>query len=268
MDEVKKFCVIGLPVSHSLSPMIHKEFAKQQGINIQYKMIEPDTEEHFETHAQSFFSKKGFGANVTIPFKEQAYNFANSYDESAIECDCANTLMLKGSEIRAFNTDGSGFINDFYNKDIFLSGKDILILGAGGSARSIINSLVKEDIGSINILTRTPDKAIQLIDKYKKSSDVYMYKDNSQYDIIVNTTPVSLIKKEIDFPCSIFKTDSLSYDLFYSKNNTIFQDWSDNNGARKSYNGLCMLIEQAALSFDIWNDFKPVTEGISKKLGF
>jgi shikimate dehydrogenase len=79
---------------------------------------------------------------------------------------------------------------------------------------------------------------------------------------------VSLIKKEIDFPNSIFKTDSLSYDLFYSKNNTIFQDWSDNNGVKKSYNGLGMLIEQAALSFNIWNDFKPVTEGISKKLGF
>ena len=175
MDEVKKFCVIGLPISHSLSPMIHKEFAKQQGINIQYKMIEPDSEEHFETHAQSFFSKNGYGANVTIPFKEQAYKFANSYDQSAIECDCANTLMLKESEIRAFNTDGKGFINDFYNKDISLSKKDILILGAGGSAKSIINSLVKEDIGSINILTRTPDKAIQLIDKYKNTKIIDDY---------------------------------------------------------------------------------------------
>ena len=83
MDEIKKFCVFGLPVSHSLSPLIHKEFAKQQGINIQYKMIEPDTEEHFETHAQSFFSKKGYGANVTIPFKEKAYEFASSHDSSA-----------------------------------------------------------------------------------------------------------------------------------------------------------------------------------------
>ena len=94
MDEVRKFCVFGLPVKHSLSPLIHKEFAKQLGINIQYKLIEPDSEEHFDTHAQSFFSKKGYGANVTIPFKEKAYNFADSCDSSAIECNCANTLML------------------------------------------------------------------------------------------------------------------------------------------------------------------------------
>ena len=128
MDEIRKFCVFGLPVKHSLSPLIHKEFAKQQGINIQYKLIEPDSEEHFDTHAQSFFSKKGYGANITIPFKEKAYNFADSYDTSAIECNCANTLMLKDNEIRAFNTDGLGFINDLTNKDISLSEKKILIL--------------------------------------------------------------------------------------------------------------------------------------------
>ena len=82
MDKIKKFSVIGIPVKHSLSPQIHKEFARQLGINIQYKMIEPDSEEHFETHVQSFFSKKGFGANITIPFKEQAYVFANDHDVS------------------------------------------------------------------------------------------------------------------------------------------------------------------------------------------
>lgn len=267
MDEIKKFCVIGLPAKHSLSPIIHKEFAKQQGINIQYKVIEPDTEEHFETHAQSFFSKKGYGANITIPFKEQAYNFADSYDESAIECSCTNTLMLKDNEIRAFNTDGQGFINDLVKKSISLLKKDILILGAGGSARSIINSLTKEDVQSISILTRTNDKATQLIDKYKDSCDISMYKDDSKYDIIINTTPVSLIKSEIHFPVSIFKPNSSSYDLFYSKNNTSFQDWSKNNGAKKSYNGLGMLIEQAALSFNIWNGFKPDTEALYKKLG-
>ena len=155
MDEIKKFCVFGLPVSHSLSPLIHKEFAKQQGINIQYKMIEPDTEEHFETHAQSFFSKKGYGANVTIPFKEKAYEFASSHDSSAMECESANTLFLINSEIKAFNTDGLGFMNDLKNKNISISGKNILILGAGGSARSIINSLVKENTMKISIFTRT-----------------------------------------------------------------------------------------------------------------
>ena len=110
MDEVRKFTVIGNPIGHSLSPAIHKEFARQQGINIQYKMIEPESEDHFETHTQSFFSKKGYGANVTIPFKELAFNFANEHDISALECECANTLMAHNGKIKAFNTDGEGFI--------------------------------------------------------------------------------------------------------------------------------------------------------------
>ena len=143
MDEIKKFSVIGIPVKHSLSPKIHQEFAKQQGINIQYKMIEPDSVNHFETHANSFFSKKGYGANITIPFKEQAFVFADDHDTSALECDCANTLILKNNKIKAFNTDGEGFIRDLKEKNISLVGKKVLIFGAGGSARSIVNSLSK-----------------------------------------------------------------------------------------------------------------------------
>ena len=268
MDEVKKFCVIGLPVSHSLSPQIHKEFAKQQGINIQYKMIEPDTEEHFETHAQSFFSKKGYGANVTIPFKEEAYNFSDSHDISAKECGCANTLVLRDNDIKAFNTDGIGFINDLKKKNILLADKHILILGAGGSAKSIINSLSKHSMGQLSILTRTTKKANDLIDKYNESIDISHYKDNSIYDIVINTTPISLSKNDIPFPKNIFKPSSISYDLFYSKTKTSFQDWSIANGADKTYDGLGMLIEQAALSYDIWNNFIPETKSISKLLGF
>ena len=85
MDEVRKFAVFGNPISHSLSPMIHKEFAKEQNLNMQYKAIEPESDD-FETHAQSFFSKKGIGANVTIPFKDQAYNFADEKDEVSAIC--------------------------------------------------------------------------------------------------------------------------------------------------------------------------------------
>ena len=268
MDEVRKFCVFGLPVKHSLSPLIHKEFAKQLGINIQYKLIEPDSEEHFDTHAQSFFSKKGYGANVTIPFKEKAYNFADSYDPSAIECNCANTLMLKDNEIKAFNTDGHGFINDLINKDISLSEKKILILGAGGSARGIINSLVKEKIGKIHILTRTISKADEIINQYKEFSEISHYKDSNKYDLVINTTPISLNGGSINFPTDIFEPNSVSYDLFYSKVETKFQSWSKENGAGKIYDGLGMLIQQAALSFDIWNNFKPDTKGLAEKLGF
>ena len=268
MDEIKKFCVMGIPVSHSLSPLIHKEFARQQGINIQYKMIEPDTEEHFETHAQSFFSKKGYGANITIPFKEEAYRFADSHDSSALECGCANTLMLKDNDIKAYNTDGSGFMKDLENKDVSLSNKNILVIGAGGSAKSIVNALTKYDPNRVNILTRTIEKADELIIKHKEAMDISHYHNDSKYDVVINTTPISLSENDITFPRNIFEPSSVSYDLFYSKSKTKFQNWSIENGASKSFDGLGMLIEQAALSFEIWNDFKPDTKGLTKLLGF
>ena len=268
MDEIKKFAVIGIPIKHSLSPIIHKEFAKQQGINIQYKMIEPDSEEHFETHAQSFFSKKGYGANVTIPFKEKAFLLADSHDESVIECGCANTLISQDNKIKSFNTDGEGFINDLIMKKIELLNKKILILGAGGSARSIINSIIKNNIDKIDILSKTKEKIDVLIDKYKDKSNISHYEDGSNYDLVINTTPVSLTNEKINFPTNIFNNKSIGYDLFYSKNNTSFQSWSQNNGATKVYDGLGMLIEQAALSYKIWNNFEPSTKDLKNKLGF
>ena len=268
MDEVKKFTVIGNPVGHSLSPIIHKEFAKQQGISIQYKMIEPESEGHFETHTQSFFSKKGYGANITIPFKELAFDFANDHDSSAIECQCANTLISENGKIKAYNTDGEGFIKDLRNKNINLIDKKVLVLGAGGSASSIINSLSKIDISQIDILSRTQQRVDRLIDKYKASSNISIYRENSEYDLIVNTTPVSMNNNEIKFPSSIFNNSSISYDLFYSKTTTSFQNWSENNNVAKSYNGIGMLIEQAALSYNIWNNYEPNTNTLEKILGF
>ena len=268
MDEIKKFTVIGNPVGHSLSPFIHKEFAKQQGINIQYKMIEPESEGHFETHTQSFFSKKGYGANITIPFKELAFDFANDHDSSAIECQCANTLISKDGKIKAYNTDGEGFIKDLKNKNINIIDKKILILGAGGSASSIINSLSKININQIDILSRTQQRVDRLIDKYRASSNVSNYKENSEYDLIINTTPISLSNSEINFPSSIFNSSSISYDLFYSKTTTSFQNWSKNNNAIETYNGIGMLIEQAALSYNIWNNYEPITDELEKILGF
>ena len=268
MDEVKKFAVIGIPIKHSLSPFIHKEFAQQQGISIQYKMIEPDSDEHFETHAQSFFSKKGYGANITIPFKEQAYKFANHHDISALECESANTLLRHENKITAFNTDGDGFMRDLQKKKILLANKRILVLGAGGTTRSIINSISKENDCTIDILNRSQNKTDILIKKYKGLQDINNYKDGKRYDLIINTTPVSLMNDKIVFPKNIFNDQSISYDLFYSNTNTSFQKWSIENGALNTYNGLGMLIEQAAISYNIWNNYEPSTEVIPKLLGF
>ena len=261
MDEIKKFAVFGNPVNHSLSPVIHKEFAKQQNLNIQYKMIEPESDD-FETHAQSFFSKKGIGANVTIPFKNDAYKFADDADEISRECESSNTLWFNGEKIKAFNTDGQGFLNDLTNKQISLEGLNILLLGAGGSARSIIHSISGKPIKSLSIYSRSQEKIDRLVDKYSAKIRIESYSDGKNFDFIINTTPVSMYRKDIEFPKGFLNSASITYDLFYTKDQTKFQKWSLDNGANKSYNGLGMLIEQAALSYEIWNNFKPNTKGL------
>jgi len=113
-------------------------------------------------------------------------------------------------------------------------------------------------------LTKTSSRRTFLVDK----SNIFNYEDGSSYDLVINTTPVSLTNEEINFPTNIFNKISISYDLFYSKNITNFQTWSKNNGATKAYDGLGMLIEQAALSYRIWNSFEPSTKDLKNKLGF
>ena len=263
MDEVRKFAVFGNPISHSLSPMIHKEFAKEQKLNIQYKAIEPESDD-FETHAQSFFSKKGIGANVTIPFKDQAYNFADERDEVSTICQCSNTLWYDDGKIKAFNTDGLGFINDLKKKNIVMRDMTVLILGTGGSARSIINTLCSEDVKSISILSRTQDNVDKIIKNFDERDKISHYSDSDSFGLVINTTPISMTNAEIPFPESIINSTTISYDLFYSRKQTRFQDWSLNRGASQALDGIGMLINQAALSYEIWNKFSPDTERVEQ----
>ncbi len=262
MDEVRKFAVFGNPISHSLSPMIHKEFAKEQKLNIQYKAIEPESDD-FETHAQSFFSKKGIGANVTIPFKDQAYNFADESDEVSKICQCSNTLWYDDGKIKAFNTDGQGFVNDLKKKNIVVTDMKVLILGTGGSARSIITSLFSEEIENISILSRAKDKADRIIKNFHNNKLSY-YSKSETYQLVINTTPISMSNAEIPFPESIINNDTISYDLFYSRKQTRFQTWSLDKGASQAWDGIGMLINQAALSYEIWNKFSPDTDKVEK----
>ena len=265
MDEIKKFAVFGNPISHSLSPFIHKEFAKEQKLNIQYKAIEPESDD-FETHAQSFFSKKGVGANVTIPFKDQAYNFADTKDEISDICQCSNTLWYDEGIIKAFNTDGQGFVNDLKKKNIIVTDMNILILGAGGSARSIVNSLCSENITGISILSRTQSKIEDIIKNFKDKKRISHYSENDSYNLVINTTPISMSNLEIPFPSDIFKNKAISYDLFYSRKKTKFQLWSESMGASETLDGIGMLVHQAALSYEIWNKFLPNTDPVEVKI--
>ena len=186
------FAVIGKPVAHSMSPQIHNFFAAQFDFkNYSYKKILSSKENLKET-VNDFFRNGGSGLNVTVPFKVDAYNLCDTLDETASQCGSVNTLKSELGKIKGYNTDGQGFIDDLIKKNVCINNSTILILGAGGSAMSIANSLLRESIESkISILNRTISKADKLVD-YFSNNNLQIHKTGSVYDLVINTTPISM----------------------------------------------------------------------------
>ena len=269
MVEMKKLGVIGNPIKHSLSPEIHTIFAREHGIDISYTKIE-STIDSFNKDVEEFFQNDGIGLNITLPFKEMAYNLSDEPDNHSRKCESCNTLLKKNGNLQSFSTDGLGFLKDLSNNKINLENTSILILGAGGSAKSIIKVLddLKLSSTQLSIYNRTESKVEEILDKYKTSKNIIKFDNKLKYDLIINCTSVNIIDDVICFPPNIFKDKSVAYDLFYSNKDTKFEEWAKQCGAEKTINGIGMLIEQAALSYNIWNDFMPTTSTVKSKIGY
>jgi len=259
------FAVIGNPIEHSMSPEIHSFFASQFNFkNYSYSKI-LSSEIDLKKTVDNFFVDGGTGINVTVPFKVSAYDFCDLLDDTANQCGSVNTLKNESNNIKGYNTDGLGFIDDITKKDINFNDSKVLILGAGGSAMSIASSLLRKSKGSkISVLNRTISKADKMVEFFKNNIEVH--KKGSVYDLVINTTPISMSKEKISFPHNFLKPTTICYDLFYSKQQTSFQEWSLNHGIENCYDGLGMLIEQAKHSFTIWNGEIPDVNGLESKL--
>ena len=260
------FAVIGNPIEHSMSPEIHEYFASQCNLsNFTYKKILSD-KATLKDDIDSFFSNGGKGLNITIPFKFLAYSFCSRFDRTAKQCGSANTLKMQKGEIVGYNTDGLGFIDDLEIKNISFKDSNILIIGAGGSAMSICNSFLnsKQEV-RISILNRTRSNADDLINFFK-GRKIEIHKHNNEYDLIVNTTPISMSGEQINLPKDILRNNPICYDLFYNKDKTSFQTWAYSHGVDECYDGLGMLIQQAKHSFFIWNGLTPETSNLESKL--
>ena len=265
MKDIKKFAVIGSPIDHSLSPMIHSLFAKKLGIPISYEAIQVERE-NFSSSVQGLFEDGYSGINVTLPLKEEAFKFADSLSDEALLSESVNTLWRKDdSLIYADTTDGRGLIQDFLRKKIELKGLKVLILGAGGSAKAVIPALLKKNPHSILIANRTIEKAELLLKRFSSLhnnlkaisiSDEIAF----QPDLIINASSAGVLGQDIEFPDNIFSKETIVYDLSYSADNTPFVDLALSKGVEKCYDGIGMLIEQAALSFEIWTHQKPDTD--------
>jgi shikimate dehydrogenase len=260
--------VVGNPINHSKSPEIHQLFAKQVGHDILYHRI-PATDENFASVLEEFFKKGGKGLNITLPFKEKAFRFADSCTDNAQSCHSVNTLTFsEDGRAHGDNTDGIGLINDLKNNDILLENKEVLILGAGGATRGIVPVLFKNGVGSITLYNRTTEKAELLQEEFMPFGEIQSLSSDDLtggFGLVINATSASLDGVIPDIPDNVV-SNAVCYDLAYSYGETSFLNWAKKNGSAKNLQGLGMLVEQAAESFFIWRGVRPRTSEVVNKL--
>lgn len=267
---MERYAVIGYPVTHSLSPVIHAEFAAQTGKEIHYEQLNvPATD--FEAAVQDFWQAGGRGLNVTVPHKEAALEVAGEIMPQARTAGAANWLTFKEDVIVAGNTDGSGLVCDLTEaQGLDLSGMRILLLGAGGAARGILGPLLGCIPHHLTVANRTPERAHALIQAHGSPGNLEACGlgdlGEVSFDLILNATAAELSASSMNLPPSILEAEStVCYDLMYGAE-TAFMAWARQAGCTRVYDGLGMLVEQAAESFELWHGTRPDTAPVRNRL--
>jgi shikimate dehydrogenase len=264
-----RYVVFGNPISHSKSPFIHTLFARQTNQEMSYTaQLAPLGE--FKAAADAFFDQGGKGCNITMPFKEEAYQYANKLTERAQLAGAVNTLKkLDDGGVLGDNTDGEGLVQDLLLHQVPLKGAKILLIGAGGAARGVVKPLLDQQPESITITNRTFDKAETLAEIFKPFGHVTALAISAvsqPYDVIINSTSASLEGKRPDIQDSIFNPHSVSYDMMYGNGLTAFNQWAVEHGCANAYDGLGMLVSQAAESFMLWRGLRPGSRQVLSEL--
>jgi shikimate dehydrogenase len=260
-----RFAVIGHPVDQSLSPFIHHYFAQETDRVIVYEKIDVKKAILFEDTVGSFFVKGGKGLNVTLPFKQKAWTLAENKTSRCLKARAANTLWMQDGNLWADNTDGVGFLKDV-SRHINLKGKRVLLLGAGGAARGLLEPLLKSHLAVLTIANRSLARAESLQNDFKGIRVCALIDCAGDYDLIINATSASVKEEDLDLPVTIFRSRPLCYDLAYrSTVPTTFVRFANEQGCQ-AIDGLGMLVEQAAESFFIWNGVRPGTNRLLSEL--
>ncbi len=264
---IDHYAVFGNPITHSKSPQIHTLFARQTEQNMVYT-AERAIISQFERAVHDFFKKQGRGINITAPFKADAWKLADTHSERAQRAGAVNTLvLLDNGQLFGDTTDGVGLARDLIlNQRISVATKNILILGAGGAVRGVLEALLEQHPAALLIANRTKLKATELMHKFAGLGNINACGLNElgkqKFDIIINGTSASLHGELPILPDNLFNADACSYDMMYAKNPTPFMQWSQQQGAKKVFDGLGMLVEQAAESFYLWRDVRPETQSV------
>jgi shikimate dehydrogenase len=260
-----RYAVVGNPIAHSKSPLIHAQFARQTGQDLTYEAILAPLD-GFSATVTRFRAEGGKGMNVTVPFKQEAWELATRLTERARLAKAVNTLKFDQEEILGDNTDGAGLVRDLLD-NLGFDPKDrrILLMGAGGAARGVLGPLLGQRPALLYIANRTPGRAVALQGEFAAPSPVeagdYASLAGRQFDLVVNATSAGLSDELPPLPKGIFAPGSLAYDMMYGKP-TPFLKFAREQGAARIADGLGMLVEQAAESFFLWRGVRPETRPV------
>jgi shikimate dehydrogenase len=260
-----KYAVFGNPIAHSKSPDIHRQFAEQTGQSLSYQKQLVD-EQGFDEAADAFFADGGKGLNITVPFKQDAYAYVARTTPRARRAGAVNTLTLEADgTILGDTTDGIGLVGDIvHNLGWEIRHKKVLILGAGGAVRGVLEPLLEQQPQHVVIANRTVDKALQLAKGFAEFGYLlgcgFDMLGEQQFDLVINGTSASLQGDLPPLPDSLINPDAgtVCYDMLYGAEPTPFMQWAAERGALVS-DGLGMLVGQAAESFALWRGVRPKT---------
>jgi len=255
------YVVIGNPIAHSKSPEIHACFARQCDQPLSYERLLAPVH-GFKASVQVFMRQGGRGANVTVPFKLDAHDLADTLSPRARLAGAVNTLKFEHGRIHGDNTDGAGLVTDItVNAGQDLAGRRILLLGAGGAARGALLPLLEQGPAELVIVNRTRARADELATRFAEYGPLRsaaLDQLEGPFDLIVNATSSSLNDDLPPLPSSVMGTQTLVYDMMYGRQPTPFMQFAQQHGAT-ARDGLGMLVEQAAEAFLLWRGVRPDT---------
>jgi shikimate dehydrogenase len=271
MTDIDRYAVFGNPIKQSKSPAIHAMFAEQCSQAILYRAVKVELD-GFVRAATHFFNEGGCGLNVTVPFKQEAFAFADELSARASRAGAVNMLTRTADgRIHGENTDGVGLIRDLIaNLGWAVQGSRVLLVGAGGAARGVLEPLLRERPRELLIVNRTGARATQLAGEFADlgalEGGAFDLIGARQFDLVINATSAGLSGAVPELPGTLLTERSCCYDMVYGAEPTPFMRWSAHHAAWAVADGLGMLVEQAAESFFIWRNRRPVTGPVINQL--
>lgn len=276
--DADRYLVVGNPIAHSKSPLIHAAFARQTGQHIHYdrRLVDTDPPTAFAEAMRRFAQEEGGrGANVTLPFKEAAFALADEHSERARLAGAANTLSFVDGRVLADNTDGAGIVWDILRQGVSLDGCSVTVLGAGGAARGLMFSLLQAGVRQLVVANRTLPRALALAADLNPALEALGFgvtiealplADAPSADILINATSAGLHAEGLALPQALFADCRLAYDCVYAAQPTAFMQQASAAGVPVVSDGLGMLVGQAAESFRIWRGLMPDAAAVLKEL--